>query len=207
MSKLFSRNVCFAVVVAMLAVLGAAPAVMAQTDIGFDLRGGLTVPIGDLNESHNLGIGAQGSMYFAFSPVAAVGLGVGYAWFQYDDSDVPSGLEVSGGNFSTLSVCPELRFMVGAADMPTFTAIAGAGLYRLMQSDLEVDDLVNPEESETYDFDSVNKFGMNIAGRVVFPVTPMAKLGFEAMNHLIFTDDDSISFFEFMVVLNITTGP
>jgi hypothetical protein len=205
MSKFLSRNVCIAVVVGILLTI--APAAMAQTDMGFDLRGGLSVPIGDLNDTHNLGFGMQGSMYFAFSPVAAAGLGVGYAWFQHDDSDVPSGLDVSGGNFSTLSICPELRFMVGAEDMPTFTAIVGAGLYRMMQSDLDVTDLVDPDQSESYEFESVNKFGMNIAGRVVFPMSPTVKLGLEAMDHLIFTENNSISFFEFMAVLNITTGP
>jgi hypothetical protein len=188
-------------------LLAAAPAAMAQTDIGFDMRGGLAVPIGDLNESHNLGFGAQGSVYMAFSPVAAAGLGVGYAWFQLDDSDAPSDINVSGGNFSSLHVCPELRFMVGAEDMPTFTAVIGAGLYHLMQSDLDIEDQIMPEDSETIQFDSVNKFGLNIAGRVVFPMSPTFKVGVEAMNHLVFTDDDSISFFVFNVVFNITTGP
>jgi hypothetical protein len=205
MMKFFSRNIYILAAVGILLV--ACPAAMAQTDVGFDLCGGLSVPIGDLNDTHNLGFGTQGSFYFAFSPVAAAGLGVGYSWFKFDDSEVPTGIEVSGGNFSTLSVCPELRFMVGAVNMPTFTAIVGAGLYHLMQSDLDIANSITPEESETVEFNSVNKFGMNIAGRVVFPMGPTMKFGFQAMNHLVFTEDDSISFFEFMAVINITTGP
>ncbi len=205
MSKFFSMSVCILAVAGIL--FAAAPAAMAQADFGFDIRGGLTVPVGDLNDFYNLGFGAQGSIYIAFSPVAAAGLGLGYAWFQFDDSDVYPGFEVDGGDRSMLSICPELRFMVGAADMPTFTAIIGAGLYRLMRSDQEVKDLAIPEFPETYEFESENKFGMNIAGRVVFPMSPMVKLGVEAMDHLIFTDDDSFNFFEFMVVFNIATGP
>jgi len=206
MSKFHCGNVCLAVAAGILIVLVAAPVAVAQTDMGLDIRGGLTVPVGDLNDSHNLGFGTQGSIYFAFSPVAAAGLGVGYAWFQMDDSMYPNYIKLDGGNFSTLSICPELRFMVGAANMPTFTAIIGAGLYRLMQADLDVTNLLNPDQSGTIDFKSQNKFGANIAGRVVFPVAPMVKLGFEAMNHIIFTDNNSLSFFEFMAVMNITPG-
>lgn len=201
MSKFFSTRMWVLLAVGIL--FAAAPAAMAQTDIGVDFYGGLSVPIGDLNDGQNLGFGAGGSVYVPFSPVAAVGLGVGYTWFQLDDSNVESDIKLSGGDFSTLSVCPELRFMVGAAAMPTFSAIIGAGLYHLMRSDLDITDLIQPEQSETIPYDSVNKFGLNIAGQVTFPMGPKLNLGFEAKNHLVFTEDDSISFFEFMVVVNI----
>ena len=211
MSKFFSTSILIVLVVGIM--FAANPPTAVKAEIGLDLGGGLTVPIGDLNDGHNLGYGFRGSLYVPFSPVAAFGLGVGYSYFQLDKDSAPQGIELSGGDFSTLSVCPEIRFMVGAAGMPTFSASAGAGLYRLMQSDLDIVDLITPEMSETVEFNSVNKFGVNIAGRVLFPLAPTVKLGLEAKNHLIFTgenedgESDSISFFEFMAVLNISVGP
>ncbi|MFH1755542.1 MAG: hypothetical protein ABIA59_07540 [Candidatus Latescibacterota bacterium] len=205
MSKFFSTSITIILVAGILFALN--PPTAAKAEIGLDLGGGLTVPIGDLNDSHNMGFGARGAFYVPFSPVAAFGLGVGYSFFQADENLAPQGEQYSGGDFSTLSVCPELRFMVGAAGMPNFSASIGAGLYRLMQSDLDIEDLVVPANSGTVEFNSVNKFGMNIAGRVLFPVGPTVKIGLEAKDHLIFTDEDSLNFFEFMVVLNISVGP
>jgi len=178
--------------------------------VGFTLRGGLTTPVGEFNDPFNLGYGVRSSFYVQFSPVAAFGLGAGYEWFGFDKNVFALGPVESGGAASFLNVCPELTFMVGTEDMPTFSFVLGAGLYHLMQKDITY--YQTASLLETLKIDSVDKFGMNTTGRVVFPMSPAFKLGLEAAYHLIFTDSNfggsgsNLSMFEFMAVIVITTG-
>jgi hypothetical protein len=196
-----------------------------EAEYGFDLRGGLTVPVGDFNDAFDLGFGLQSSLYIEFSPVAAAGLGVGYNRFSLNTSDAPDSLDFDGGQMSFLSICPEIRFMVGTGDMATFAFVVGAGLYRVFQADIDITNVNDPSDNLSFGFDAVNKFGINTAGKVVFPVNDSVKIGVEAMWHMIFTEEDPVvldttsgpvvgvpspdyntSFFGFMAVLVITTG-
>jgi hypothetical protein len=195
-------------------VCATATAAWSQGKLGFDLRAGMTTPVGEFNDGYHLGVGAHSSVYVEFSPVAAVGLGGGFDWFTLDGDVGGPGIEVEGGNPSIINICPELRFMVGTADMPTFVWVVGAGYYRLSQSDLTLRDALDPSVFETYEFRSLDKFGINTSGKVVFPVATNVKLGFETMFHLIFSEEDdntsgptyNVTFFDFMVVLAITPG-
>ncbi len=207
MAKAISRTVLILVFSVMISI--SFTDAWAQAEIGFDIRGGLAVPIANFNDAFNLGFGVQSSIYIEFSPVAAAGLGLGYNRFAYDESQAGQGVEASGGEVSLLDICPEFRFMVGTEDMPTFAWVIGAGLYRIMQSDLELVDAVIPANSGTLTFDSINKFGINTAGKVVFPISPNVKIGVEAMYHHVFTSDDrdfDMNYFDFMAVIVITTG-
>jgi hypothetical protein len=178
--------------------------------VGLNVRGGLTTPVGNFNDPFNLGYGLRSSFYVQFSPVAAFGLGGGYEWFSFDKKTFALGPVESGGAAGILNVCPELTFMVGTEDMPTFSFVLGAGLYHLMQKDISY--YKTTTQLETLKIDSVDKFGLNTTGRVVFPMSPMFKLGLEAAYHLVFTDNgygsssSNLSFFEFMAVIVITTG-
>ncbi|UCG52683.1 MAG: hypothetical protein JSW58_03800 [Candidatus Latescibacterota bacterium] len=186
----------------------------SQAKLGFDLRSGLATPVGDFNDGFHLGVGFHSSVYVEFSPVAAAGLGGGFNWFTLDSDIAGPGFDTDGGNPSIINLCPELRFMVGTADMPTFAFVVGAGYYRLSQSDLTVTEVGNPSNSMIIKFDAVDKFGINTAGKVVFPVAPNIKLGVESMFHLIFTSEDdplqgpdyNTTFFDFMAVLVVTGG-
>ena len=192
-----------------IALLGTSASAQ-MNGVGFTVRGGLTTPVGDFNDSFNLGYGVRSSFYVQFSPVAAFGLGGGYEWFGFDKDSFTLGPVESGGAASFLNVCPELTFMVGTEDMPTFSFVLGGGLYHLMQKDITY--FRTSTLLETLKFDSVNKFGINTTGRVVFPMSPMFKLGLEAAYHLIFSDGGSgssssnLSMFEFMAVIVITSG-
>ncbi len=208
-----SRTRISLIILSCLVVCLMSTDVWSQGELGIALRGGLTAPVGDFNEPFNLGYGGRASLYVHFSPVAAVGLGAGYDRVAFDESDIPDGANVSGGEMGLLNVCPELTFMVGTEDMPTFSFVLGAGLYRLMQSDVSYRDVA--DSLITWDFDAVNKFGINTTGRVVFPMSPMLKIGVEASYHLIFTKEDDAaineadyytSFMEFMAVIVITAG-
>jgi len=178
--------------------------------VGFNIRGGLTTPVGDFNDSFNLGYGVRSSFYVQFSPVAAFGVGAGYSWFGFDVDSLSLGPVESGGAAGILNVGPELTFMVGTEDMPTFSFVLGGGLYHLMQADISY--YASATTLSKLAVDSSNKFGLNTTGRVVFPMSPAFKLGMEASYHLIFTDGVSgnsgsnLSFFEFMAVIVITTG-
>lgn len=204
-----NRLLMTAVTFIMTLTLAGTAAWGQNAEFGFDVRGGLAVPVGDFNDSYDLGVGFHSSVYIEFSPVAAAGLGVGYNRFPLSTPDAPDSVDFDGGQMSFLNVCPEIRFMVGTGDMATFAFAVGAGLYRISQADLDV---TSPSEELNYEFDAVNKFGINTAGKVVFPVSDSVKIGVEAMWHLVFTEEDppginyNISFFDFMAVLVITTG-
>ncbi len=181
-----------------------------MSGVGFNVRGGLTTPVGNFNDLFNLGYGVRSSFYVQFSPVAAFGLGAGYEWFGFNKDSFLLGPVQSGGAASFLNVCPELTFMVGTEDMPTFSFVLGGGLYHMMQKDITY--YKTATLLETVKIDSSNKFGLNTTGRVVFPMSPMFKLGLEASYHLIFSDGiygssgSSLSMFEFMAVIVITSG-
>jgi hypothetical protein len=203
----------FLIIVCCLSICLLSTDAWSQGGVGVAVRGGLTTPVGDFNKPFNLGYGGRASLYVHFSPVATIGLGAGYDRVAYDESDIPEGQDVSGGELGILNVCPELTFMVGTEDMPTFSFVLGAGLYRLMQTDVTYRDIA--DSLITWDFDAVNKFGINTTGRVVFPMSPNLKLGVEASYHLIFTKEDDAalneadyytSFMEFMAVIVITSG-
>jgi hypothetical protein len=167
--------------------------------------------MGDFNDDFGMGFNIHSSVYVEFSPVAAAGLGGGFNYFGFD-ADV-GGLETDGGAAKFFNICPEMRFMVGTADMPTFAFVVGAGYYRLTQSDLTLTDPITTM-SETYEFEGANKFGINTAGKFGYPITPNVKIGAEGMLHLIFTEeDDPLSgpdyntlWFNFSVVLIFTGG-
>jgi hypothetical protein len=205
------RKTGLSIVLSFLCIALLSASASAQMNgVGFNIRGGLTTPVGDFNNSVNLGYGVRTSFYVQFSPVAAFGFGGGYDWFEFDKNSFTLGPVESGGDASILNVCPELTLMVGTEDMPTFSFVLGAGLYRLMQKDISYHS--SATTLTTVKFDSVNKFGMNTTGRVVFPMSPAFKLGLEAAYHLIFSDGGSgsassnVTFFEFMAVIAITTG-
>lgn len=193
----------------IITLLGASASAQMH-GVGFNVRGGLTTPVGDFNESFNLGYGVRTSFYVQFSPVAAFGVGGGYSWFGSDIDSIGSGPVKSGGAAGMLNVGPELSLMVGREDMPTFSFVLGGGLYHLMPEDISYYSAATT--LSTLKIDSSNKFGLNTTGRVVFPMSPMFKLGLEAAYHLIFTEGISgssgsnLSFFEFMAVIAITTG-
>jgi hypothetical protein len=204
----------------LVVLLAAASPALAQAEFGFDVRGGLAAPVGNFNEAFDLGFGVQSSLYIEFSPVAAAGIGVGYNRFPFDASSGVSAYEYDGGEMSFLSICPELRFMVGTGDMATFAFVVGAGLYRISQADVDITDPNDSSNNATFSFDAVNKMGVNTAGKVAFPLSDNVKIGVEAMWHLVFTEQtvappggtpftsgaDNASFFDFMAVLVITTG-
>jgi hypothetical protein len=212
MRRAWSRTTLILLSAALVCV--AATEGWSQGKLGFDLRAGLATPVGDFNDGYHLGVGVHSSIYVEFSPVAAAGIGGGFNWFTLDGDVGGAGIEVDGGKPSIFNICPELRFMVGTADMPTFVWVVGAGYYRLSQSDLTLREIGNPSNFETFEFESVDKFGINTSGKVVFPIAPSVKLGFESMFHFIFTDEDdsasgpgfNTTFFDFMAVLVITPG-
>jgi hypothetical protein len=209
-----SKTRVSAAVVLSLAMFCLVGDAWGQGKLGFDVRAGLATPVGDFNDAFHLGVGVHSSFYVEFSPVAAAGLGAGFNWFTVDDGWVDPGVELEGGKPKILNICPELRFMVGTADMPTFAFVVGAGYYRLSQSDLTLRSVSNPSDFVKYEFDSVDKFGINTAGKVVFPIAPSVKLGVESMFHYIFSEEDettrgpsyNTTFFDFMAVLVITGG-
>ncbi|NIO29543.1 MAG: outer membrane beta-barrel protein [Candidatus Latescibacteria bacterium] len=216
MLKAYAKT--FSILILFLAVCMASTDVWSQAEVGFDVRGGLATPVGDFNDPFNLGFGIHGSVYVEFSPVAAAGLGIGFNRFGYDETQAGADINASGGEISLLNICPELRFMVGTEDMPTFSFVIGAGLYRISQADLTLSGFVTPPapppDTITLEFDAISKFGINTAGKVVFPVSPIFKIGVEAMYHFVFTEEDdpaaslqvNTSYFDFMAVFAISTG-
>jgi hypothetical protein len=199
-----NRSTVLSVVVCLLLFALCVPQSFAQGNVGFNLRGGLATPVGNFNEAFNLGFGIHSSVYVEFSPVAALGLGVGFNRFALENLG-DSEFDVSGGDASILDICPELRFMAGTGDMGTFAFVIGAGWYRLMKSDLEVTELLTGDKV-VLEFDSLSEFGINLSGQGLYPVNDSVKLGAETMYHVIFTDDETTAFFDFLVVLAFTTG-
>ncbi len=192
---------------ALMLLLGVSPS-WAQGNFGLNIAGGLSTPTSDFNDFANLGFGVHGSFYIEFSPIAAAGIGIGYNRFGFDEGS--GDFEVDGGEPAILNICPEIRFMVGTGDMGTFAFILGGGWYRLMQSDLTVATPSGEFDPEgvtiQFEFDPLSEFGANVGGQALYPMSDTVKIGAEAKYHIIFTDEESTTFFDFMAVLAITTG-
>ena len=169
------------IVLAMLAVLAATPALAGEKWFGFN--GGVSGPSGDFGDAANMGYHGTLTGTYMLTPAFGVGADLGYHWWGGSDDYFGSGADAS---FSGIQATAQGTYMIPLQGKARPYIGAGLGLYNF---GVEVESPLGDSD------DSSSDFGYNIGGGLNWLVSPMYMMGIGAGYHSIQTEGDATNFY------------
>jgi opacity protein-like surface antigen len=168
----------------VLLLLGAVPALQAQSNMQVGGTLGLGIPTGSFSDNIGIGFGLNGTFLYNVQPKLYIVGHIGYERFGYKTSN-----SVESGGYNMIPIVGGARYEIG--DGPEFTPYVQAdiGFYFLSWSFSRPSYFGSTEWS-----DSESQLGMAPSVGFTLPLTPTIKLDANLKYHIIFTDVVNTSF-------------